>query len=491
MRLTERMPSGFCGDALFALIFAAGAFFTVQSLPAAPALDLDSSGYLAMSPTRTAAYPLFLRLFSPEDAIKAQALIFLILTLRLGLEVRQWPSGKWLSPILIALLVFTKSIKTSHGFLMTESLFTSIELGILAEVLQILRMPHGLGSFRLGLLSGLSITLRPSSLAYMPLIFTLLLCPGSWLKLRKRIFSLLVCLTTLFTLVALDESYRSHLQGKNKTSLMGKHLFAKAAMIGTFPSEMATLAIENPEYAPLIRALEQDFSSIPPYLRKIPALQDRVALTPLFEACLEHQCQNDLRSRLRRSDADINRQMARIGLHHLLRHPGAYLELSLYHYLELCAYFAAYTPIQTQEGEIRLFKGEPMPFADALGLPDPQFQKFPIKAKAKPFSLLLIGTSIVLSFIAIHHGIRRRHLSPWLRAACLSALTIQSFMILTSLLGVAVQRYMTALWPCFHLMVIALLGWLSLKKYPTNFKDSTPPPSFQPHASNHHPPTPP
>ena len=447
-------------NTLTILLFALGAFYTIHSLPETPQLDPDSSGYLEMSPTRTLGYPVFLQIFSPSLATLIQALIYLAAVTRIILESRKWRFGGLLAPLLAGLLLFSKSVTESHGYIMTESLFTSLEIAILAEILEILRTAGGPSQFRLGVLAGLSMTIRPASLAYLPLILALNLSFRQSLNLRRRLGHLILAIAGLLIPTGIESFSRDLIHGERKTSLLGKHLYAKAAMMGTQANERDPRDFADPKEAMLEHALDHELADVHSFLARQPNLEDRIALTPLYEACLEHGCVKKLRSGMGEPDAQINERMARVGLRHILRQPEDFLELSLYHYLQLSAYFASYTPIQSQWGQIRLKNNLPLPFGKELGLPYPSFEPFPPKASAKPFSLLLLGTSIALTGLGLFQFIRARELSPWLKAACLAAMTIQSFMILTALLGVAVQRYMTALWPCFSLIVTFGLGWV-------------------------------
>ena len=162
MRIMPLARATWLGDYLVLSLAVVYAIHQIGLLPPSPILEPDSETYLTFHPVRTAGYPLFLKVFGPENAIYLQPCVYAGALAFLGLMAYRSGLG-WLPTFALMILAMNnRTINAYHAEIMTESLFMSLLVVYLALVIRYCRRPDGRWAAAASLMAGLVTTVKPS-----------------------------------------------------------------------------------------------------------------------------------------------------------------------------------------------------------------------------------------------------------------------------------------------------------------------------------------
>jgi hypothetical protein len=249
--------------------------------------------------------------------------------------------------------------------------------------------------------------------------------------------------------------------GDKATSLTGRHLFAKAALI-VAPSSSGVPP--DPVRARLAQALDEA-SAVRALITSAPA-GIRASLVLYYETCLQWPCVAALRAGIPLGEAAKNRIFADVALARIRAAPWQFVQLTATHYgslwtayklrhpetaAALTDYLAAHRPLPFER---EVFKVEP---GDAIA-----FTPSPHVAWLQP---LVIALGVLTGGIAVVGGVAAlvKRLPPLLLASVCAAATSHLCLLLTAVAAAGISRFMIAVFPAI-VVAIVLASWALVQK---------------------------
>jgi hypothetical protein len=419
----------------------------------------DSNDYIRFQPYRTAGYPLFLML-TGTDAIRfVQPVIAALCLFILYWESRKLFSNcRLIATGLIIAIGANMAFFPYHYSIITESLYVSLLSLVVAIYMRYARSPSNLSVLALlSILCGLCISIRPAALFLLPALFIGVVLV--WSKIQRGKFrTVLVCVLPLLAVYSAEKTFSSIWHDGNSSSLLTRHLFAKAALIDG-PSK-----IDESSYG---KILENDYHEVRQFLWSAPGFTVRNHFLPDYEICLQYAC-------LEEHGANINGSpLARsAALERIKSNMPGYLKLSWHNYRSLWTVFPSSTPSATRQINSYLKVQSPIPYARLLPtwLSDELVPEGSIKFVIQ-LGILFIGiVSIVLILYGAFQWIRTRALHPIITVTVFASLSLHGSLLLTAMTGVSANRYLISCWPLLMVILagIAALLWMGWKSEKIN-----------------------
>lgn len=424
-------------------------------------LDGDSPCYLQWCPKRTSVYPVFLNLVE----------------------------GPWLLPVQLGLLAGSLTWLAWYSFRLFGSLLLSAVLtfGIMANPyvwqLQGSVMSEALTTplliVLLGCTTGFLVRGSPTTLlaasfaagvmaAARPGVLPILIIPLAALWLANRTAGQKLKLSALCVLVwvapiAADRAYTRAVLGDRMTSLAGRHIFAKAALIDAPPLDRSGMGAVDRRLANL---LERDLQPVREVLRPLHGnVRQIVRLN--YEVCLQYACGERLTGDLHLPRAELDDALVRVGTARLERNPGAYLSLAWDNYRGLWQLHPRKHPDLAREYNAFLKTSAPLPFQPLLGeegqiVPSDQQREY---YRYDRLVLIAIGVAVPILILLFLIQIFRRSGEP-LGAGSLAILVgLEAVLVFAALFGVGIPRYVMGMWPAI-VAGFALAGYHLLMLLP-------------------------
>ena len=442
---TARLQAG----ALLALGLA-WVLWQALSLPPVPVMDPDSGSYLDFAAIRTAAYPLFLKLFGPQTAMALQPPLYAAAATLLALATLAVGRNGWLAAAVLLLLLVNPEVNKYHARILTESLFMAGLMLFLVAVLGFFRRPDWRGAAAAALLAGLVAAIRPTGYALLPVL------PVMALMVRHRLpgsFALVLAaaLLPMLAVVAGERLYTAAAHGADATSLAGRHVYAKAAMV---EAPVPTAAEADPVRRRLAEAAEHDFAPVRRLLAEAPDAEVLSVLTANYETCLEYACVADLRAATGLREPALNADALAVGAARLAAAPLAYAGLAWRHYRAMWALYAQTHPALAPGFDAFVAAHRPLPFetlVPSLAAGPPPDRKAIL---LRPAMIAVGGLTALLALAALGAAARGRGAGgPLMETALVAALALHGTLAWTAMVGVGIPRYTIGDWP---LMVAAL-----------------------------------
>lgn len=436
------------------------AWYCLYRMPVDPIVTPDSAGYLAFAPIRTLGYPAFVAWLGPKGTIVAQPILFGAALAWLGLETL------WLtSSLMLAIAVFLASIlvpdlTTYHATLLTESVFMSSSMALLAAVVRFERTGAIEAVWMAATAAGLASVVRSTGLAFVPVVPVMVWLGWQRWPASRRARTMGAAVLPLVVLVGGERLLARAVHGEEVTSLLGRHLFAKAGLTTAPP-----LARPSPDAlrARLETHLDARFAPIRELLaRASPDV--RGVLTLYYEGCLQGPCVPELGPPLPWGGRQLNDVLLDVALSRISRAPVMFARVIATDYRSLWVVVRLRHPAIGRDLRAFVAANQPLPFgreAMALG-PSDTFE-------VQPLALLLFIQPVVtaigwftgaLAALGLGAAALRRPLRPVVAVACLASLTAHGGLLLSSLFAAGLARFAMALWPT--VMTATLFGLWSL-----------------------------
>ncbi|MDR3516231.1 MAG: hypothetical protein P4M00_10460 [Azospirillaceae bacterium] len=420
-----------------------------------PVMEPDSASYLLFLPSRTAGYPLFLRLVGLPSLVWVQTLLYAATAGGLGIVVFHVFRQAVPAILLVLALCANPELSKYHAHVMTESLFVSVLTAYLASAILLVHRPTGTRVVIAAVLVALTAVIRPAAYGLIPVLVGLVLlnrrryAAAAW---RPLVASLLIPLV----MVGTERLYSASVHGGAETSLAGRHFFAKAAMIDAPPGLGATES--SPVRKALFEALEQDFAPIRTLLQQATAPSVYAVLEPNFETCVEYACADDLRRRIDLPAPALNQAMLAVALARMQSAPGATLMLAWRHYRALWTLYSQSHPALAPMFDGFIAAHQPLPFAPFL--PASLSEPTPVSRLAtfvRPAITAVGWITGLLALIGVVAVIRGDTAPRWQVAGFAAACVHLSF-VLIAFTGVGIPRYTVSMWPAMMLALIMALS---------------------------------
>ena len=446
--------------AVFALC-AAYAIYCLITNPAGPITTPDSIHYLNMTPNVPLGYPFFLTITGGAGATIAQPIIFAAALALLGREIVRTARSTWLAIAVIAGCMVVPQIREYHASILSESLFLSLLVLFLGFSIRFAYYPTWRLMVVVAVTVGLAAIVRRTGFAFVPVMLVMVLLQRHHLRGSQAWLFFVAALAPFGVIVGSEQVLAPIVHAGAPSSLLGRHLFAKAALIDAPPPPPS----QDPVRRALDEQMETSLAPIRAMLARAP-YSVRGVLTIYYETCLQGGCADEARALTREKDeARQTEVMGAAGLARIRRAPLNFLKLTWLHYGSLWTVNRLRHPDTAPALNAFLAAHRPLPFehyALALG-PDRtlQFEPSPHVRYAQWGILVIAAFTGVLAISGIIAAALGLRLTPAFVAACSAALAAHSGLVLTALLAAGFTRFLLGLWP--GLVVACVFGAYALK----------------------------
>ncbi len=323
--------------AVFSLC-AAYALYCLITNPAGPITTPDSIHYLNMTPIVPLGYPFFLTFTGARGAIIAQPIIFAAALAFMGREIVRTTRNTWLAVAAVAGCMIVPQIREYHASILSESLFLSLLVVFLGLSIRFAHYPTWRLMVLVAITVGASAVVRRTGFAFVPVMLVMVLLQRQRLPGSQAALFFVAALVPFGAIVGGEQVIAPLVHAGAPSSLMGRHLFAKAALIEApeLPSTFAKASADKPSDDPIRRALDDQlayaFAPIRSMLASAP-YNVRGVLTIYYETCLQGGCADEARAlTLAPDEARQTELMGATGLARIRRAPVNFLKLTWLHY---------------------------------------------------------------------------------------------------------------------------------------------------------------
>jgi hypothetical protein len=459
------------------------AVYCLVTNPAGPITTPDSFHYLNMTPIVPLGYPFFLQLSGAGGAIVAQPLVFSTALALLGREVIRTTGNTWLAVAIIAGTIAIPQIREYHASILSESLFLSTLIVFLALVVRFMHYPTWRLMVLVAMTAGVAVVIRRTGAALAPVMLVMVLLQRRHLRaefgspsasaprtsplLGQAGLFFVAALAPFAAIVAAEQVMAPIIHAGAPSSLLGRHLFAKAALIDAPPAPAAAADAlpkggDDAIRAALDNQLENAFAPIRSMLAGAPG-NVRGVLTIYYETCLQGGCADQARAATRETiEATQTEVMGAAGSARIRRAPWQFMRLTWLHYGSLWTINRLRHPDTANDLNAFLAAHRPLPYEElALSLGPDRTLEFTGSEYVRYAQYAMTVVAIVTGLLALTGlaaAIARPHLPPLVGTACVSALTAHAGLLLTALLAAGFTRFLLGLWPA----LVTAMGFAAL-----------------------------
>ena len=423
------------------------AVYCLATNPAGAITTPDSFHYLNMTPIVPLGYPFFLQATGARGAIIAQPIIFSAALAFLGREVIRTTRSTWLAVAIVCGTIVVPQIREYHASILSESLFLSLLVVFLALAVRFMHYPTWRLMVFVAITVGAAATVRRTAFAFAPVMLVMVLLQRHHLRGAQIPLFFVAALAPFAVIAATEQVMAPIVHAGAPSSLLGRHLFAKAALIEAAPAPVTN----DPTRRALDDQLERAFAPVRAMLASAPR-NVRGVLTIYYETCLQGGCADQARAATGETiEAAQTAVMGAAGSARIQRAPLEFLKLTWLHYTslwtfnrlrhpdtaaDLNAFLATHRPLPYEELALSLEPGEAMEFTPSLNV---RYAQYAMSAVA-----ITTGGLALLAAVA---AIAAPRLPPALAVAGVSALTAHGGLLLTALLAAGFTRFLLGLWP--------------------------------------------
>ena len=446
------------------------AVYCLATNPGGPITTPDSFHYLNMTPIVPLGYPFFLLLTGARGAIIVQPLLFSAALALLGREVIRTTRSTWLAVSIIAGTIVVPQLREYHASILSESLFLSLLVVFLALVVRFMRFPTWRLMVFIAITVGLAVTVRRTAFAFFPVLLVMVLLQrrhlsgvGSLRPVAPLFF--VAALAPFAVIVAAEQVMAPIIHAGAPSSLLGRHIFAKAALIDA-PDSAATNEAGAIRQA-IDEQLERAFAPIRTMLANAPR-NVRGVLTIYYETCLQGGCADAARAATQETvEATQTEVMGAAGWARIRRAPWQFVKLTGLHYESLWTINRLRHPDTANDLNAFLATHRPLPYEElALSLGPGRTLEFTGSQRVRYAQYAISLIAVITGALAVFGcaaAIAVPRLSPALGVACVAALTAHAGLLLTALLAAGFTRFLLGLWPAL-VVALAFAVWQLLTR---------------------------
>ncbi len=421
------------------------AVYCLATNPAGPITTPDSFHYLNMTPIVPLGYPFFLQLTGARGAIIAQPIIFSAALAFLGREIVRTTRSTWLAVAAIAGSMVVPQIRGYHASVLSESLFLSLLVIFLALIVRCMHHPTWRVMVAAAIAVGVAATVRRTGFAFVPVMLVMVMLQRR--QLRQLSLVVVAALAPFAAIAAAEQTMATLIHSGAPSSLLGRHMFAKAALIDAAPASETGDAVRRA----LNDQLETTYAPIRGMLGSAPD-NVRSVLTIYYETCLQGGCADQARAATgETNEARQTEIMGAAGLARLRRAPLNFLGLTWRHYQSLWTYDRLRHPDTAAALNAFLATHRPLPYEElAMALGPGRTLEFQGSPSVRYAQYALHATGVLtaaLALLACIAAIGRLRLPPVLAVAGVAALAAHAGLILTALLAAGFSRFLLGVWP--------------------------------------------
>lgn len=432
---------------------AAGYYFFQRTLIPNP----DSACYLDWCPIRTSIYPLFLRIAAGPLLLPLQLLLLSLAVSWASFYVYQVSRSLPLAALLCAALLANPYVWRLQASILSEALTTPLLIIMSGLLVGYLTRKCQWLVLTSSLLAGVLIATRPSNLPLIAISpMAVFLTPGHSRATKLQLA--ILCGAFSLTLVIADRLCTWAVHGREATSLLGRHTFAKSVLIDAPPVASRGL---DPIESRLAILQQRDFRPIRSVLRSVARRPDIVdILQANYEACLQYTCTDEAVSDITTDRPKLDAALFRVGFARLRENPAAYLSLSVSEYRRLWLLDPRKDPALAREFNSYLRSVGSLPLQEQLGAsaqPVPSSEPFRLQSFLRGGFIVLgyaVGLlTLVLGMLRVH-----RATPPLVTAAFIFLTATEAVLMLCALLGIGTPRYTMGMWPLIATAFVLLFN---------------------------------
>lgn len=441
---------------VIAAVAAAHAAICFATLPDGPFTAPDSTAYLEMQPIVPLGYPLFLRLAGSGGALILQPAIFAMSLAFLGLEIFAATTSLLLTLAVMAGIALTPDLRAYHASILTESLFLSGLLTFLAIAARFVRSPSWQSAMAAAAVAMLTATVRRAAFAFLPVVALMMLM--RWRRVPSRAAMVAAAAVPVIAVLGAEALAVKAIHGAGATSLAGRHLFAKAALID---AEAAPPAADG-RRARLQNALAVEFAPMRQLIARAPR-DLRASLTLYYETCLQGPCVSALRESLALPEAATNELLAGVARERLIAAPSAFASLTAANYASLWTAYKIRHPDTVREMNAFVAANRPLPFEREAFKVGPRdaitLQPSPLVRLLQPMVMAVGWFTAGMALCGVVAASRQRISAPG-AIASLAAWTAHGALLLSALAAAGVSRFMVSVLPAVIVSLCVGAWWL-------------------------------
>jgi hypothetical protein len=431
---------------VFALCGAYAVYCLVTN-PAGPITTPDSFHYLNMTPIVPLGYPSFLQLSGARGAIIAQPILFSAALAFLGREIIRTTGSTLLAVAVIAGTIVVPQLREYHASVLSESLFLTLLVVFLALVVRFMHFPTWRLMVFVAITVGTAATVRRTAFAFVPVMAVMVLLQRRHLRGAQAPLLFVAALAPFAVIAATEQVMAPIVHAGAPSSLLGRHVFAKAGLIDAPPAP--------PSADPVRRALDDQldnaFAPVRAMLASAP-YNVRGVLTIYYETCLQGGCADEARAATKATtEAEQTEIMGAAGSARIRRAPLGFLKLTWLHYASLWTINRLRHPDTAPDLNEFLSAHRPLPYEElALSLGPGRTLEFTGSENVRYAQYAIFVVAIItglLAAAALIASIAMPRLSPAMAIACVSALTAHGALVLTALLAAGFNRFLLGVWP--------------------------------------------
>jgi hypothetical protein len=453
------------------LLCAAYALYCLVTNPAGPITTPDSVHYLNMTPIVPLGYPFFLTFTGARGAIIAQPIIFSVALAFMGREIVRTTRNTWLAVAAVAGCMIVPQLREYHASILSESLFLSLLVVFLGLSIRFAHYPTWRLMVLVAITVGTSAVVRRTGFAFVPVMLVMVLLqrhhlrPDSFPFRGHAVLFFIAAVAPFGAIVGGEQVIAPLIHAGAPSSLMGRHVFAKAALLEASAFAEASASAEatadktadkpvTPDDA-VRRALEDHletaFAPIRSMLASAP-YNVRGVLTIYYETCLQGGCADEARALTMATDeARQTELMGAAGLARIRRAPINFLKLTWLHYGSLWTVNRLRHPDTAPALNQFIAEHRPMPFEHyALSLgPDGTmvFEASPNVRYAQWAMFVVAALTGALAAAGLVCAVLGLRLPPPFIVSSVAALAAHGGLLLTALLAAGFTRFLLGLWP--------------------------------------------
>ena len=449
--------------AIVLTLCAAYVAYCLGTNPAGPFTTPDSIRYLEAWPMYALGYPIFLKIVGARGAIVVQPVLFGAALALLGSEIVRVTRRTGLAIAVLIGTIALPQIREFHASILSESLFLSLLVTFLALASRFSRFPTWHLLVLIAMTAGLAGTVRRTGFALVPVMLVMVLLERHRLKAPQAALFFVAALAPFFVIVGAEQAIAPILHHGHTSSLMGRHMFAKAALIDAPPAPPSS----DPIRAALDRHLQNDYAPIRAFLASAPR-DLRAVLSIYYETCLQGGCVD--RSRELMADLDEAGQTKTLGSAanaRIARAPIAFLDLLALNYASLWTVDRLRHPDRAERLTAFMAAHRPMPFERlAFSLEPDQALAFQPSPRIRYAQWAMTSLAIWIALVAaagLIGVVRPEKVSPLLTIAAVAALAAEGCLLLTAATAAGFARFTLGVWPA--LVTAAVCGaWALLQR---------------------------
>lgn len=446
-----------------AIVFTLCAAYVAYCLgtnPAGPFTTPDSVHYLNASPIVPLGYPFFLSIFGARGAILAQPVLFAAALALLGREIVRLTRSTWLAAAVVGGSMALPQIREFHASILSESLFLSLLVVFLAVVVRFAFHPTWHLMVVVASTAGLSATVRRTGFALLPVMLVMVALQRKQLRGLRPGLLFVAALAPFLVIVGMEQAAAPVVHAGKSSSLMGRHMFAKAALIDA-PRAPAS---SDPVRAGLDDHLQTDYAPIRALLASAPP-DLRAVLSIYYETCLQGGCVDRSRALMPgMNEAQQTQILGGAAMARIRRAPRAFARLTAMNYQSLWTVDRLRHPDRARALTAFIASHRPMPFEKLAFSLDPEgvlaFEGAErVRSMQWGMTMAAIWTAAI-AIIGVIAALARPAVSPLFAIATMSALAAHGCLLLTAILASGFSRFTQGVWPA--IVMAAAFGLWSL-----------------------------